>query len=343
MDVAFAGVCGAVAVLIFWRKSDDRTALFVSLALLTFGTATFTLTMTALAAQHPAWHLPVSFLHFLGAVSFGLFLYLFPDGRFMPRWVRWVALAWLGWQLAEHFFPRWVSEPNAWQNLTETVVWLGALGTVIYSQVHRYRRTPSSVQRQQIKWVVFGISVAFAGFLGIDAVLSAFAPAPTSPSALAAHLIWYTFVGYLVVLLIPVTIGIAVLRHHLFDVDLVINRTLVYGTLTATLALVYIGSIVLLQQGFRALIGQASQLAVVASTLAMAALFNPLRWRVQGFIDRHFYRKKYDAARTLEALSAKLRDETNLESLSDEMVTVVRDTVQPAHVSLWLREPEEKQ
>ena len=343
MDLLFAAVYGAVAVLIFLRKSEDRMGLFVSLALLTFGTATFTLTTAALADLHPALEIPVATLHFLGAASFGLFLYIFPDGRFVPRWVRWVALVWLGWQLAEHLFPRWVSEPNAWQRMTESVVWLGALGSVIYSQAHRYRRTTSSVQRQQIKWVIFGISVALAGFLGIDVVLSTFAPVPTSPGALAAHLVGYTFLGYLVVLLIPVTIGIAVLRHHLFDIDVVINRTLVYGTLTATLALVYIGSIVLLQHGFRTLTGQESQLAVVASTLAIAALFNPLRRRIQDFIDRRFYRKKYDAAKSLEAFTAKLRDETDLETLRDEMVTVVRDTVQPAHVSLWLREPEEKQ
>jgi hypothetical protein len=220
---------------------------------------------------------------------------------------------------------------------------LGALGTVIYSQIHRYRRTSNPVQRQQIKWVVFGISAALTGFLGIDAVLSAVAPVPAQPGELVAHLIGYTLVTYLVVLLIPVTIGIAVLRHHLFDVDLVINRTLVYGTLTATLALIYIAIIVLLQLGFRTLTGQVSQLAVVASTLAIAALFNPLRWRVQNFIDRRFYRRKYDAAKTLEAFTAKLRDETDLDALSDELVTVARDTVQPAHVSLWLREPKEKQ
>jgi hypothetical protein len=220
MDVLFAAVCGAVAGLIFFRRSDDRMALFVSLALLTFGTATFTFTMEALAVRHPTWETPVHILHFIGAASFSLFLYLFPDGRFVPRWVRWVALVLIAWQLAEHFFPRWVSDPTAWQERTETVVWLGALGTVIYSQVHRYRHTSSAVQKQQIKWVVFGISAAFGGFIGINMVLAASgADVPTSPGALVAYLIGYTFVGYLAVLIIPVTIGIAMLRHHLFDVD----------------------------------------------------------------------------------------------------------------------------
>jgi hypothetical protein len=338
MDVLFAAVCVAVAALIYLRKSDDRMALFVSVALLTFGTATFTFTMAALAAQHPTWEIPVAFLHFLGAASFGLFLYLFPDGRFVPRWTRWVALVWIGWQLAEHFFPSWVSDPNAWQSLTETVVVSGALGTAIYSQIHRYRYVSNPTQRQQIKWVVFGISVALAGFFGILLALgSSGADTPTSPGELAAYLLGYTFFGYLVVLLIPVSIGIAVLRHHLFDVDALINRTLVYGSLTALLALVYVGSVVLLQAIFRTLTGQDTQLTIVVSTLAIAALFNPLRRRIQGFIDRRFYRSKYDARKTLEAFSAKLRDETDLDALTSEVVGVVRETMQPAHVSLWLR------
>jgi hypothetical protein len=132
-------------------------------------------------------------------------------------------------------------------------------------------------------------------------------------------------------------VGIAVLKYRLYDIDLLINRTLVYGALTALLVGVYVGSIVVLQGLLRALTGQESQLAIVASTLAVAALFNPLRRRIQSFIDRRFYRRKYDARKTLEAFSAKLRDETDLETLNNELVGVVRETMQPAHVSLWLR------
>jgi hypothetical protein len=337
MDVVFAVVCGAVAALIFWRKSDDRMALLASLALLTFGTATFVFTMEALAARHPAWETPVAFLHFLGAVSFGLFLYLFPDGRFVPRWARWVALVWIAWQLAEDFFPSWTSDPNAWRVGTETAVWLGALGTAIYSQVYRYRHTSSSVQRQQIKWVVFGISAALMGFLGIQLALGASgADVPTSPGELVTYLLGYTFASYLAVLLIPLSIGMAVLRHHLFDIDVLINRTLVYGALSVSLALVYVGSVVFLQATFRTLTGQSTQLTVVVSTLAIAALFTPLRRRIQAFIDRRFYRRKYDARKTLEAFSAKLRDETDLDALSDDLVEVVNETMQPSHISLWL-------
>jgi hypothetical protein len=136
---------------------------------------------------------------------------------------------------------------------------------------------------------------------------------------------------------IPIAVGFAVLKYRLYNIDLLINRTLVYGSLTAMLVALYFGSIVMLQRLFVVLTGERTTLAVVASTLVIAALFSPLRRRIQGFIDRRFYRRKYDAAKTLEAFSAKLRDETDLDALSDDLTSVVRETMQPAHVSLWLR------
>src|SRR5688500_14275959 len=152
---------------------------------------------------------------------------------------------------------------------------------------------------------------------------------------------WWTLVssaGWWVALtIVPLSLSIGVLRYRLYDIDIIINRTLVYGSLTATLVVIYFGGIVVLQRLFVLLTGQQSTLAVVASTLLIATLFTPLRRRIQSFIDRSFYRRKYDAAKTLEAFSAKLRDETDLEALSDDLVGVVRETMQPAHVSLWLR------
>jgi hypothetical protein len=138
---------------------------------------------------------------------------------------------------------------------------------------------------------------------------------------------------------VPIAVGVAVLRYRLYDIDLLINRTLVYGTLTATLVFLYVCLVISLQYVVRAFTGQESQLAIVASTLAVAALFMPLRWRIQAFIDRRFYRRKYDSRKILEAFSATLRDETDLEALNGELVGVVRETMQPAHVSLWVRPP----
>jgi hypothetical protein len=154
-------------------------------------------------------------------------------------------------------------------------------------------------------------------------------------------LLWFERVGFALniafIPAIPIAIGIAILRYRLYDIDILINRTLVYGALTVTLVALYFVGIVVLQRVFVLLTGQQSTLAVVASTLLIAALFSPLRRRIQSFIDRSFYRRKYDAAKTLEGFSMKLRHETDLNALSDDLVGVIRETMQPAHVSLWLR------
>jgi hypothetical protein len=186
----------------------------------------------------------------------------------------------------------------------------------------RFRRS-TGVERQQIKWFVTA-----AGLLTIVFPLSL-----TISSGLLQDLVTLLFAG------LPVAVGVAILRHRLYDIDLVINRALVYGSLSATLLALYLGGVATTQTIFRLLTGQEQQpqLAIVASTLVIAALFNPLRHRIQSFIDRRFYRRKYDARKTLETFSATLREETDLQALNGELTRVVRETMQPAHVSLWLR------
>jgi hypothetical protein len=212
------------------------------------------------------------------------------------------------------------------------------------SLVLRFRRSRGE-ERQQIKWIAFSASVVVIVYL-IAMVASLLSPAETwFARSSPAWLSLLQSAALLSLTAVPVAVGFAVLRYRLYDIDLLINRALVYGSLTATLALVYVGGVVVLQAMVRATSGQESSLAVVASTLAIAALFSPLRRGVQELVDRRFYRRKYDVAKTLEAFTARLREETDLKALTDEVTSVVRGTMQPAHVSLWLRpnpEPEAK-
>jgi hypothetical protein len=203
----------------------------------------------------------------------------------------------------------------------------------------RYRRSGRE-ERQQIKWIAFAAALVALGFLTLLVTEVLFAPGGTGPTRplwgkLFEDAVTLSYAG------IPVAMGFAILRYRLYDIDIVINRTLVYGSLTTMLVTLYFGSVVFLQYASRILTGGDSQLAVVASTLVIAALFNPLRRRIQNLIDRRFYRNKYDAVRTLEAFSAKVREETDLGALSEDLMAVARETMQPAYVSLWLRPPTE--
>ncbi|HZC01415.1 MAG TPA: hypothetical protein VE844_08640, partial [Gammaproteobacteria bacterium] len=204
------------------------------------------------------------------------------------------------------------------------VSWLFAVAAMI-TRMDQAR----GAERQQLKWFVYTVALLVVGFL---AALLGF----------GQHSVAWN-IGIAAFNFLPIAAGIAILRYRLYDIDVVINRTLVYGVLTAALALVYVGSIVLLQGLFRALTGETSQLAVVASTLAIAALFVPLRQRVQAFIDRRFYRRKYDVAKTLQAFNTRLRDDVDLDNVADDLVEVVKETMQPAHVTLWLRRSEGKE
>jgi len=259
-----------------------------------------------------------------------LFVYVFPDGHFVPRWARWLALVSIMVFAPTILFP--YSSLSLWGDpLLAAVVSAGAFGAVALVQIYRYRLVSNFAQRQQTKWVVLGIVAAAVGqtiFLVLNLL----------QGGILANLLGYS-AALLLLFLLPISIVVAVLRYRLYNIDIIINRTLVYGSLTALLALVYFGGVTVVQAVFHTLTGQERQpqLAIVVSTLVIAALFSPLRRRVQALVDRRFYRRKYDAAKTLDAFSAQLRNETDLKALSDDLVGVVRETMQPAHVSLWLR------
>jgi hypothetical protein len=272
---------------------------------------------------------------------------LFPDGH--PPSRRWRGVAWLGglsiglicvltsivlWPERGPALVRpggFAAEVEGWRSAVLGWLWkletpmllLAGLGAVI-SLFVRFRRARGD-ERQQIKWFA---SAAALSLVWISAFGQSTGGLPEGIVALSS---------LLVVPSIPIATGIAILRYRLYDIDVIINRTLVYGSLTATLVAVYFGAVVLLQRLFGVLTDEKSTLAVVASTLVIAALFNPLRRRIQALIDRLFYRRKYDAAKTLEAFSARLREEPDLDRLGEDLVGVVRETMQPEHVSLLLR------
>jgi hypothetical protein len=289
----------------------------------------------------------------VGLLATYVFL-LFPDGRLPSR--RWRPLAWISGVVVVSTSVGVMLAPTSLDTLKgvrnpfglESAPWVTIVSYLILpllplcmlasalSLVLRYRHSRGD-ERQQIKWIAFAAALVALTYL-IAMVASFIHP---SEAWTTVGSVWWlnllTIAALLSFLTIPIALGFAVLKYRLYDIDLIINRALVYGTLTAMLALVYVGGVVGLQSAFRALTGQESTLAVVASTLTIAALFGPLRRRVQGFVDRRFYRRKYDARKTLEGFSAKLREETDLNALNHELVRIVSVTMQPAHAGLWLR------
>ena len=333
IDIAFAAVWFAVAALIFWRRSDDRMGLLVSLALLTFGIATYPFTLEALTIRHPAWDIPVDFLHFLGSASFGLFLYLFPDGRFVPRWTRWVALVWIIWQLPAYFFPHWRLDPDAWYLWAQAIVWPVAMGTVVYAQAYRYLRVSSATQRQQIKLVVFGIASALSVFIGANLALGAFAPTPTSPRTLTALLIGYLLV-YAAMLLIPLSIGVAILRDRLFDIDLIINRTLVYGVLTTSVVLLYVLVVGALGAALQV---QGSLIVSLIATGLAAVMFQPLRDRLQRGVNRLMYGDRDDPYAVISRLGQRLESTLAPDAVLPAVARTVKEALKLPYVAIQLR------
>jgi hypothetical protein len=327
-----------VACVLFWRRSDDWMAMLVSLFLVIIGVNFSVQAQATLATNvQTVWYWSHTVLIGLGWVSFGLLLYLFPDGRFVPRWTRLLAVFVVASNLFLDASPVPISTFPPWM--------LGAIflingGSGVVAQIYRYVHVSGPVQRQQTKWVVFGLAATALVILGREVPLLIFPSLSTSSSP---YFLISTYVYPPGLLLTPLSLGVAILRYRLWDIDTIINKALVYGGLSLLLAAVYLGLIVGLESLLGLVSGQASQpVVIVVSTLVIAALFQPLRHRVQAIIDRRFYRHKYDAARTLAAFSATLQNEVDLSQLSEQLVAVVQETMQPASVSLWLRAPSQK-
>lgn len=341
VEVLFALLFAGVGTVIFWKASDDWMALLVSATFIATGVSS-PLT-DALAGIDGAWHWPVLLLRALTVDLLLLILYLFPDGRFVPAWTRWLAALIIVYTGLWFFLPALVppiailTEGATAQASRTYIGLLAPLVIGIGSQIYRYRAVSNAVQRQQTKWVVLGF-VAF--FVGLVLILLPFALIPALREPGVAALAFVMLFGPALLLaaaLVPLSFALAILRYRLWDISLVVRRTLVYSLLTAVLTAIYFGSVVLLQELFRSISREQSPLVLVLSTLVIAALFAPLRRGLQGFIDRRFYRRKYNAQQLLARFAQTARNETDLEQLTAELLNTVQETMQPAHVSLWLR------
>jgi hypothetical protein len=318
--------CG-VALIIFISLSDDWLALIVALFLILNGTQGG---FWQAAAQLYPFTTPLAhMLTSLSWITFALFFALFPNGRFAPRWMRWVVIVWT-------FL--WILPTRLADLIPEAaggILFTSFFACMLYAQIYRYKQVSTPVERLQTKWVIYGVVIAIMNVFIFYLVSQFIRPLtiPGSPRYLIIQ-----FLASFLLIFIPLSIGVAVLRSHLWDIDVIIRRTLVYGALTLALGLVYFGSVLVLQNLFQALTGHSqSPIVIVISTLAIAALFNPLRKRIQNEIDRRFYRRKFNAEQTLEAFAASLRQEVNLDEISCSLLAVATESMQPERVNLWLK------
>ncbi len=253
--------------------------------------------------------------------------------------MRWTLIVFIAIEIPLVFFPTTNFMPDTVVSQPGWLVSLGEMVTLALVQVYRYRKVSSPRQRQQTKWIVFGFALPITIYVGLT-VLGVVFPDLAEHSAL--YLLIFNELGFLLSLCLPLSFGFAMLRYRLWDIDALINRTLVYGVLTLILTALYVGLIIGLQALLRGIISQDSSVAIVISTLTIAALFQPLRHRIQALIDHRFYRRRYDAAKTLQAFNASLRNETDLTRLSEQLIAVVEETMQPASLSLWLCQPQRR-
>ena len=332
-----------VGCVIFWRKSDDWMALFVALTLVLFGVyicpPLFIIYIHV--GIHSPWRLLITLENLLAFGCMGFIFCFFPSGRSDPRWIRWFSVLCLMYQVPFIVPLNSTFSYKQWPPLLFAVLEVSFTLVLLFAQLYRYRYISSPIQRQQTRWVVFGLAITMVAYIALLAP-AVFVPVLSQPGLpRQLHTLISLALLPFTLLALPLTIGIAMVYSRLWDIDVLINRTLVYGMLTVVLVLVYFAGVVLLQQLFQAVTGQASALAITGSTLGIVVIFQPLRSRLQTIIDRRFYRRKYDAARVLAAFGERLqhREDVDLKTLSDDLLAVIQATMEPAHVSLWLCQP----
>lgn len=318
-----------VGMILFFRRSDDWVAQILTLTLLLF----ILEGITDLGALMPI----VNVLYGLSSLLFGLLPFIFPNGRFVPRWVVWIVVPVIILLVLGVFLPQ--IDLSVSEDLIASFIILPSILWFIvaaYSVVYRYTHVSTPTEQQQTKWVITGLLGSTLVIIPITIISVYFPPSQPSTARLTFFFLVFFPVYLLSYLMIPGGIAFAILRYRLYDIDIIIRRTLQYTVLTGLLVLTYFGSIILLQSIFSTISNQQSEISIVISTLAIAALFTPLRNRVQDFIDRRFYRKKYNAERALAQFAAIARDEVDMDKLTAALLGVVQETVQPEHVSIRL-------
>jgi hypothetical protein len=330
LNLAVAAGFLAAGALILWKAQGDWFRWLAAFVLIFFPLGTLQ-TLAQVSGYGSSWVM-------LGAIlwpTFLLFLYLFPNGRAAPRWTRWpmgvILYVHLAIQVVAAAASIWTLPAGTVQKASSLAVFiLIGFVLILFCQIYRYRVVSTPIERAQIKWFVAGLALL---------VVESVAGSLLTGTVLASGHGFVSDLSNVLSLVIPASITISILRYRLWDIDVIIRKTLVYSVLTVLLALVYFGTVVLLQRLFSTLTGvQQSPLAVVVSTLVIAALFTPLRRRIQDAIDRRFYRKKYDAQRVLAQFALTARDETDLDVLTSELTRVVQETLHLEGVSVWLKE-----
>jgi hypothetical protein len=352
LDLLFIFGHFSIAWIIFLRRRDDWMVLSVAYALVTAGIMVPLALTYQHAEVHWAWRTLINLVVYIALMSAILLLYLFPDGRFVPGWTQSMAILWAVLCIPAIFFPNSPISLPQWPRLIQVFFLLTCSGTGVFAQIYRYFNVSNPIQRQQAKWATLGLTASglgpfayFLPFVILPSLSQQFVPNALYQRMGAEFfsLSYYTRLinsaGFnLFTLIFPLSFAIAIMRYRLWDIDILINRALVYTSLSGTLLIGYLLSVIVLTSILRPLTGENSnQLVTAISTLVIAASFAPLRRRIQRAIDHRFYRSRYNAARTVESFGESLREEVDLNTLSGRLVAVVDETMQPKQITLWIK------